>query len=234
MGRNLSPQQGQDNSTNMISASFEKADVDYTIVKVDTPVKGGASATSTTVHTLKAGTNVKVLGKTDGWYVVYPTTNIVGFIPIQNTNPVTTSTPQTVPDVQKTQGVTPAATDETSMLSLVNAERAKVGAAALTINPQLTKLAQLKSQDIATNNYFSHISPTYGSPFEMLKKYGVSYLYAGENLAKNATVQAAHQALMNSPGHKKNILNTDFNQVGIGVVSKNDGSKIYTQMFIGR
>jgi uncharacterized protein YkwD len=68
----------------------------------------------------------------------------------------------------------------------------------------------------------------------MLKKYGVSYLYAGENLAKNTNAGAAHTALMNSPGHKANILNANFTNIGIGVATAKDGSKIYTQMFIGR
>lgn len=233
--RNLTPPpQGQNNQGSMISATYEKADIDYAVVTADAVVKSGTSANASNMLTLKRGTAVKVLGKIDSWYVVLPSNNIVGLIPISSTVPQTTAAPQTIPNVQNTTGTSTLASDETNMVSLVNAERAKIGASALSINPQLTQIARLKSQDIATKNYFSHTSPTYGSPFEMMKTYGISYLYAGENLALNATVQAAHQALMNSPGHKANILNKNFNQVGIGVVTKSDGSRVYTQMFIGR
>lgn len=120
------------------------------------------------------------------------------------------------------------------ILQLANAERAKVGSKALKSNTELNKLATMKSQDIVEKNYFSHQSPTYGSPFDMMKTYGVSYMYAGENLAIDSGADKAHNAWMNSEGHKKNLLNPDFTEIGIGLYPKGNGSYAYTQMFIGK
>jgi len=120
------------------------------------------------------------------------------------------------------------------ILQLTNAERAKVGAKPLKSNAELNKLATMKSQDIVDKNYFSHQSPTYGSPFDMMKTYGISYMYAGENLAINSDADKAHNAWMNSEGHKKNLLNPDFTEIGIGLYPKGNGSYAYTQMFIGK
>ncbi|MDF2591659.1 MAG: SCP-like extracellular [Clostridia bacterium] len=120
------------------------------------------------------------------------------------------------------------------ILQLANAERAKVGAKPLKSNTDLNKLATMKSQDIVEKNYFSHQSPTYGSPFDMMKTYGVSYMYAGENLAIDQDADQAHNAWMNSEGHRKNLLNPDFTEVGIGLYPKGNGSYAYTQMFIGK
>jgi len=124
--------------------------------------------------------------------------------------------------------------DESRILQLVNAERAKNGAKALSSNGDCTKLARMKSQDMVNNNYFSHQSPTYGSPFDMLKANNVSYMYAGENIAMNQSADAAFKAWMNSEGHKKNILNPNFTDLGVGIAPKGNGSYIYTQLFIGK
>lgn len=120
------------------------------------------------------------------------------------------------------------------ILQLANAERAKVGAPPLKSNTELNKVATMKSQDIVEKNYFAHESPTYGSPFKMMKDYGITYMYAGENLAINSDADKAHNAWMNSEGHRKNILNPDFTEIGIGLYPKGNGSYAYTQMFIGK
>lgn len=83
------------------------------------------------------------------------------------------------------------------------------------------------------NNYFSHYSPTYGSPFDMLDQFGVDYQYAGENLAQNVSVERAHQALMNSSGHRRNILNPNFTHIGVGIKAKGRNGYIYVEMFTG-
>jgi uncharacterized YkwD family protein len=123
--------------------------------------------------------------------------------------------------------------DEQKMVELVNQERAKYGLAPLKVNMELVRVARLKAQDMVENNYFSHTSPTYGSPFEMMKQFGISYRTAGENLAGAPSVEVAHQSLMNSSGHRANILNPSFTQVGIGVVEGSAYGKIFVQMFIG-
>lgn len=225
-------QQEQMDFTPYISATYEKADISYMVASSNTSARSGPSTNYPVVYTIPIGTQVRILAKYDGWYVAYHN-NRLGFIPMTTTRLSAPAANTPAPDVQGSTGNT-IANEETQMLSLINAERAKTGAKPLTANVDLTKVARLKSQDIAAKNYFSHTSPTYGSPFEMLKKYGINYLYAGENLAKNSTVQAAHTALMNSEGHRKNILNPTFTEVGIGVITDEGNTKVYTQMFIGR
>lgn len=141
--------------------------------------------------------------------------------------------PGTTPS-QDTTGTGVMTAEEKRILELCNAERTKNGVTALKANNDLTKLARMKSKDIVDKNYFSHQSPTYGSPFEMMRDYGVSYMYAGENLAQNSTADKAFNAWMNSEGHRKNILNPNFTELGVGIAPKGDGSFIYTQMFIGK
>jgi len=92
-------------------------------------------------------------------------------------------------------------------------------------------VGQYKSRDMAVNGYFSHTSPTYGSPFDMMTSQGITYRMAGENIAKNISVKGAHTAFMNSPGHKANILNQGFGKVGLGFYQ--EGQYLYvTQWFI--
>lgn len=119
---------------------------------------------------------------------------------------------------------------EEQVVALCNQERAKQGLKPLSINWELSRVARYKSQDMANNNYFSHTSPTYGSPFDMLKKFNIKYSSAGENIAKGQkTAQAVVNAWMASEGHRKNILNGSFTQIGVGYVST---GSLWTQMFI--
>lgn len=120
------------------------------------------------------------------------------------------------------------------VLDLVNKERTSRGLQALKFNSELSNVATLKSQDMIDKNYFDHTSPTYGSPFDMMKKFGISYTSAGENIAMGQeTPQEVMNAWMNSDGHRKNILNPDFTELGVGIAAK--GSSLYwTQMFIGK
>lgn len=124
--------------------------------------------------------------------------------------------------------------DESRMVELVNQERQKNGLSALSIDLRLTEIARLKSKDMIDLNYFAHQSPTYGSPFQMLKQFEVQYYSAGENLACNQTVQKAHLALMNSQGHRENILNKSFTHIGIGIVQGGPCGTMYTQLFVGK
>jgi uncharacterized YkwD family protein len=123
--------------------------------------------------------------------------------------------------------------DEQQMLNLVNQEREKKGLPALKADPELTKVARVKAKDMIDNNYFDHNSPKYGSPFDMLKQFGVEYNTAGENLAGNSSVQGAHTSLMNSQGHRENILKADYTNVGIGVVDGGQYGKMFVQLFKG-
>jgi len=119
---------------------------------------------------------------------------------------------------------------ETQVVELTNAERAKYGLAPLKIYDPLMKVAHAKSQDMATNNYFSHTSPTYGSPFDQIKAAGITYRAAGENIAQGQrTPEEVVQAWMNSEGHRANILNANFTHIGVGYVANGN---YWTQQFI--
>lgn len=116
------------------------------------------------------------------------------------------------------------------VVDLVNVERKKAGLAALAVDAKLTEVAQLKSQDMQSKKYFSHTSPTYGSPFDMMKKLGVNYKSAGENIAMGQTsAKQVVDAWMNSAGHRANILDSKFTHIGVGYVKK---GHYWTQMFI--
>ena len=120
---------------------------------------------------------------------------------------------------------------EGEVVRLVNVIRKEHGLGALTENWELSRVARYKSKDMHDLGYFSHTSPTYGSPFEMMKKFNVSYRTAGENIAKGyRTPQAVVDGWMNSEGHRANILNASFKQIGVGYYA--DGN-YWTQMFIG-
>ncbi len=121
---------------------------------------------------------------------------------------------------------------EQEVIRLVNAERAKQGLKPLTYDWELGRVAHYKSQDMRDNKYFAHNSPTYGTPFQMMKSFGISYRSAGENIARGQkTPQAVVNAWMNSSGHRANILNSSFTHIGVGYVA--DGN-YWTQMFIGK
>lgn len=124
--------------------------------------------------------------------------------------------------------------DEKEVFDLINKQRTNNGLPALKNDSEVQRIARIKAQDMVDNNYFSHNSPTYGSPFDMLKSFKVSYKTAGENIAANSSNSSAVTAWMNSSGHKANILNSSFNYTGIGVVSSPRYGKMYVQMFIGK
>lgn len=118
------------------------------------------------------------------------------------------------------------------VILLTNEQRQQHGLAPLKEDKELTDVAQLKSQDMQQKDYFDHTSPTYGSPFEMMDRFGVSYRAAGENIAYGyRTPEAVVEGWMNSPGHRANILEDSFTHIGIGIGPK---GFYWTQMFIGK
>lgn len=121
------------------------------------------------------------------------------------------------------------------ILQLVNQERSKAGLGSLQYANDVAKVAQLKSEDMVKNNYFDHTSPTYGSPFTMMDQYGINYTFAGENIAAGySTAKAVMEGWMNSPGHRANILNPNYKEIGIGIAKGGDYGIYYTQMFVKR
>ncbi|QGQ46532.1 CAP domain-containing protein [Metabacillus sediminilitoris] len=106
---------------------------------------------------------------------------------------------------------------EEQVVQLVNQQRAKAGLRPLTHRADVKNVAQKKAEDMINSNYFSHTSPNYGSPFDMLKTFGISYSYAGENIAKGQkTPQEVMNAWMNSSGHRANILKPEYDVIGVG------------------
>lgn len=140
------------------------------------------------------------------------------------TTPTTSTTPSVPDDIKAL---------ETEVIRLVNVERSKAGVPALSTNNKLSDVARIKSRDFVNNNYFSHNSPTYGSPFDMIKSFGISYTSAAENLASgHRSAAEAMNSWMNSSGHRTNILNPTYNQIGVGVARDSKGNLYWTQMFI--
>lgn len=122
--------------------------------------------------------------------------------------------------------------DEKEMVQLVNQERASRGLAPYQVDMQLVKVARVKAQEMVSKGYFSHTSPTYGSPFQMMDTFGIHYIAAAENIAQNPSVSGAHQMFMNSSGHKANIVSSTYDYVGIAVVNGGPHGKTFVQMFL--
>jgi uncharacterized protein, YkwD family len=125
---------------------------------------------------------------------------------------------------------------EKKVVDLTNQERTKAGLSPLKAdNAALSKMARDKSADMRDKNYFDHQSPTYGSPFDMMKKYGITYRAAGENIAAGQkTPEEVVNGWMNSPGHRANILNGNYTTIGVGYVSGGSYGSYWTQEFIGK
>jgi len=220
-------------------------------------IRTGCSNKSPAVQTANKDSKLDVLSKVADWYAVKLPNNDIGFVPQNQCTPVvpdeikpgtpanySPTTPGASPgSVQGTKLKTPNTTQvnsnaltaqEQALLNLVNQARSQASVPALQVDMELTKMARIKSQDMINNNYFSHNSPKYGSPFDMMKAFGINYVYAGENIAGNQTVQAAHNALMNSPGHRKNILSTNYTHIGIGIQKGGPYGSMFTQDFISK
>ena len=157
---------------------------------------------------------------------------------VPDTTPDTDNTPDvdTTPDTDNKPGTdtTPdsgsVSSLERQVVALVNQERAAYGLSPLTLSADLSDGARLKSQDMRDSRYFDHNSPTYGTPFEMMRSLGITYRAAAENIAMGyRTAEAVVNGWMNSPGHRANILSDKYTEIGVGHV---DG--YWTQWFVNR
>jgi len=220
-------------------------------------VKIGVSNDTPTITTQNKNSTLDVISQVGDWFAVKLPNNKVGFVPQEDCKPIVVEdetpappSPQQATPQETTQGgsqggttpKTPSANTNTAslsdaeqqMLKLVNEARAQNNVPPLKIDTELSNVARTKSQDMIDNNYFSHNSPKYGSPFDMMKSFGIKYVQAGENIAGNQSVESAHNALMNSPGHRKNILNPEFTHIGIGIRKGGPYGNMFTQMFISK
>ncbi|OAB46819.1 CAP domain-containing protein [Paenibacillus antarcticus] len=182
------------------------------ILAVGMVLPGSASATSAETYKF---TDVKVILQDwiknhDGeWKVIVDKLQTT----IKPSTPITKPEvkPEVKPDTNADQSVT------AQVVALVNQERSKAGLKPLTSDTKLANMALDKAKDMNNNNYFAHNSPTYGSPFDMMKQYGITYSYAGENIAKGQKTPAdVMTAWMNSEGHRANILNANYTIIGVG------------------
>lgn len=121
---------------------------------------------------------------------------------------------------------------EQQAVALMNADRSAQGLPALAVDSRLTNLGEKYAQDMIKRKFFSHTNPEGQSPFDRMKQAGISYSYAGENIAINQSVPAAETAFMNSPDHRANILNTNYSNTGIGVAYDKSGDVYVVQEFI--
>lgn len=177
---------------------------------------------------------IRLFAKIGDWYVVQTDNDYIG---VASSKYIKLIYPNTSANQGSTSGentTSQLTADEQEVFDLINAKRVANGLPALKINDEVQNVARIKAQDMVDSNYFSHTSPIYGSPFNMLKNFGITYKTAGENIAGNSSNSGAVNAWMNSEGHKANILNSSFNYTGIGVVKSPKYGKIYVQMFIGK
>ena len=183
----------------------------------------GASA-ATATHTVKSGDSL--------WKIAVKYQ--VGLSEIKSVNPQIKNYDLIYPGqlIQIPEKDTVVSNYEQEVVRLVNEIRAKNGLGSLTYDWELSRVARYKSQDMKDKKYFSHTSPTYGSPYQMMQQFGITYRTAGENIAKGyASPQAVVNAWMNSPGHRANILNTSYTRIGVGYVASGN---YWTQMFISK
>ncbi|WP_432408231.1 CAP domain-containing protein [Wukongibacter sp. M2B1] len=213
------------------SSIFKKGNVEQVQVTVDNAyIRNGNSRKFPVITTVKKDDILDVGGLVGKWYIIVLDDGKVGAVNPEDVKPIVEK-PSLKGQQANIKQLTP---NEQEMVRLVNAERSKNGLNPLKVDLELAEVARFKSQDMIDNDYFSHYSPTYGSPFEMLKNFGVKYIYGGENIAGNPTVKAAHESLMDSEGHRKNILNPNFTHIGVGVKENSKFGKIFTQIFVGR
>lgn len=204
-------------------------------------VRSGPGTNYPVVAKVNKNEYIRVFAGVGNWYIVQVEGDYVGAVSKQyvkaiypNSGGSSTGGGSTSGSGNTTTSTSGLTTDELEVFNLINEQRTKNGLSALKIDSEVQNVARIKAQDMVNNNYFSHTSPTYGSPFDMLNSFKVSYKTAGENIAGNSSNSAAVTAWMNSSGHKANILNSSFNYTGIGVVKGSKYGKIYVQMFIGK
>lgn len=198
-------------------------------------MRSGAGIDFTSIDLLEKNEYVRIFGKIGDWYIIQNEENQIGTAHVK----YITQTEEQKAAVTNTEAVEEVSninltSDESNLLSIINAEREKNNLPNLQIDEELQNVAKLKANDLVQNNYFSHISPTYGTPFDMLKSHNISYKTASENIAGNSDIKSAFDAWISSDSHKENILSNDYNYTGIAVVDSIAYGKVIVELFIGK
>ena len=204
-----------------------------TIKNENTIVRGGPSTTFKVYARLPQGAEVYVIGAINDFLLVITSDNTVGMIRqdlISKNNQSEVPTPQTIQP--------PQVSDENAnvnyILTRINSIRNENGLPPLSIDKLLQSTAESKAADMVKNNYFSHISPTYGTPFEMMEKAGINFKTAGENIAGNTSIDDAIASWLESEEHSENILSNSYNYIGIGIEESPLYGYVIVLMFIGK
>lgn len=214
---------------------YEKVDFSLGIVNTEyLNMRSGAGIEFEPISILTKNAYVRIYGKIGEWYIVQNEKNQIGAVnekyitPTEETKSAVTNS-EVVEDVSNVN----LTTEESELLSLINSERRKNNLPDFQIDEKVQNVARLKAEDLVQNNYFSHISPTYGTPFEMLKANSIKYKTASENIAGNSNLSDAVNSWLSSDSHKKNILSNDYNYTGIAVVDSIAYGKIIVELFVG-
>ena len=201
-------------------------------------VRSGPGKQHKIVTAVPKNTYIRVFAGVGDWYVVQVEGDYIGAVSKKYVKPIYPNSSGTITEQnnQSTGNVTTNGmnSDEQEVFDLINKQRLNNGLEILKNDSEVQRVARIKAQDMSNNNYFSHTSPTYGSPFDMLKSFKIAYKTAGENIAGNSSNSGAVNAWMNSTGHRANILNNSYNYTGIGVVRSSKYGKVFVQIFIGK
>lgn len=201
-------------------------------------VRSGPGTQYKIVTTVPKNEYIRVFAGVGDWYIVQVEGDYIGAVSQKYVKPIYPNSSNTgntnTGSSNQTNQISSMTADEKEVFDLINKQRTNNGLSALKVDYEVQRVARIKAEDMVSNNYFSHTSPIYGSPFDMLKSFKISYKTAGENIAANSSNSGAVNSWMNSSGHKANILNSSFNYTGIGVVSSSKYGKIFVQMFVGK
>lgn len=196
-----------------------------TITEGGVNFRRGPSTAFQSIGKFSKGDKVTVIGYIDSWYLVINNASAVGMVhkDYLSFTAVSNNTSANTTD-----------SNVLLILDLINQARTAKGLAKLTLGVTSTKVAQLKAEDMVKSNYFSHTSPTFGSPFKMMATYGISYKAAGENIAGNPSIEAAVKSWLASSTHKQNLLSNSYNYIGIGIAKSNTYGYIIVAEFVGQ
>lgn len=216
--------------------NFETVEYAYGIVNTDyLNMRSGSGINFESISLLTRNEYVRIFAKIGDWYIIQNDQNQIGtvhsnYITPTNEQKAATTNTEIITDDSNAD----LTEDESNLLSLINTEREKNNLSHLKIDKELQNVARLKANDLVDNNYFSHISPIYGTPFEMLKSNKISYKTASENIAGNPSISGAFDSWMKSESHKNNILSNDYNYTGLAVVDSIAYGKIIVELFVGK
>lgn len=199
---------------------YTNVDKYYATANSSVNIRGGAGTNFQIIGKLKQDEKVEVIGKIDNFLLIITENNTVGMVRDDLVSKIFNISESEINDKVN------------ELLNLINNEREKNGLIKLQILPSLQEIAMTKAEDMVKNNYFSHESPNYGNPFNMMKNFGITYKSAGENIAGNSSIEGAFNSWISSEKHKQNILSTAYNYIGIGISPSEKYGYIIVTMFI--